>query len=179
MSLSDLLSTWPRIPCCRHGSRRRWGIFALQPEGCSKASSRCPSGRPVSSMPTPHFSAKGGASVAYFNRKKSARALLSVQNPGIAHLFSELSVKASRPWKILRLLMYWISPCLKLSPSECFSARKWSVSRASACASVMGGMFSDRGRPRNPVKRRRAYWMMTLSGAVFVAGRWNRGERRV
>lgn len=50
------------------------------------------------------------------------------------------------------------------------SPRKCSASRASACASVMGGISGLRGRAPNPTKYRLAYWRRIRSGVVSVAG---------
>ena len=88
-----------------------------------------------------------------------------------AYFFSGVSVNASRAWKILRLLMYWMSPFWKFNPRLYFSAKKWIVSKASAWASVIGGMSVDRGNPKNPVNSRRAYWMMTLPSSEKSRGR--------
>lgn len=71
---------------------------------------------------------------------------------------------------MLRLFAYWMSPWWKSRDAAYFSDVKCKASRASACASVMGGMLDERGRPQYPVKLRLAYWMMSRAGSVAVAG---------
>ena len=68
--------------------------------------------------------------------------------PETAYCCSGLSLNPSLAWKMLKLLAYCTSPFLKPRDTACFSARKCNVSRASACASVMGGMSEDRGKPQ-------------------------------
>lgn len=80
---------------------------------------------------------------------------------------------------MLKLFTYWISPFWKSKVARCFSARKCSVSNASAWASVIGGISADRGWARNPVKYLRAYWISTRSGVLSVASWWYSRGRRV
>jgi hypothetical protein len=80
---------------------------------------------------------------------------------------------------MLKLFTYCTSPFRKSNPTAKFSARKCSVSSASACASVIGGISLERGSAWNPVKLRRAYWIRTRSGLVFVAGEWKSSGRLV
>ena len=98
---------------------------------------------------------------------------------GMTYSFPGESVKASLAWKMLKLLTYWISPFWKSKVKLKRSARKCNASSASAWASVIGGMLLLRGRLRKPVKPRRAYWMMTLSGDVSLAGVWKSRGREV
>lgn len=93
------------------------------------------------------------------------------------HCFSGVSVNPSRAWKTPMLLTYWMSPFSKLVDTLKRSPRKCSASRASACASVMGGMSALRGSAPNPTKYRLAYCRTTLSGLDSVAGWWYRSGR--
>ena len=80
---------------------------------------------------------------------------------------------------MLRLFTYCTSPFWKSRFKLNRSARKWSASRASAWASVMGGILELRGRCRNPVKLRRAYWITTRSGFCVPDGVWKSKGRVV
>lgn len=91
-------------------------------------------------------------------------------NQDHTYCFFSLSLNASRAWKIARLLIYCTSPFLNSVLSENRSPKKCNVSRASACASLIGGIPALRGRAPNPTKYRREYCSATRSGAEAVAG---------
>lgn len=86
------------------------------------------------------------------------------------HVFSGLSRKASRACRRPRLLMYWISPFWKLRAKENFSAVNCKVSRASAWASVIAGMWGVRFCSPYPVSNRRVYWMIMCPSSQYRRG---------
>lgn len=86
-----------------------------------------------------------------------------------SYRFSSLSTKPSLAWNKATLFTYCMSPFAKCVLMQNFSPRKCKASRASAWASVIGGISELRGRWPKPTKYLRPYWRDILSGVVSVA----------
>lgn len=106
--------------------------------------------------------ARGEADGACTKRSQLAESVLPKRLQLQTYCFSPSFTKASRAWNMLRLFTYCMSPFWNSVLTQNLSPTKCKVSKASACASVIGGMSGLRGNAPNPTKYRRPYCRDTL-----------------
>lgn len=121
----------------------------------------------MSSTPIRRFAATDGRDVSY---QSPSYKLRQFRQAACTYVCFSSSRNASLAWRSPMLLIYWISPFWKFIAREYFSAKKCTASRASACASVMGGMFGERFCSPKPVKLRREYWMIAWPSSTYNTG---------